>query len=305
MRDGTIRGRRPSPQLPGRSGRRRRRRRRRLVDVPARRGSRTGSNGRFAATPFAVAAARRSGERSAFFASRSRATSSRGTSSSGRSKPQTPMISRNVSRPGSIAPRSQRAMTERLRPLRSASCCCVSPARSRASRMRIAPHTSAASISLRDPLRCFDPYLLHYPEWRRAVSSPSPILGRRGSWTDRGPRRRPSRPTRARRRHGGGPGSARGTRGGARRGPRRRGRSAAARRPRLLPRTARLASGTDASSRSSSLRQARDDWLRRLETAHKSESALVAYRVAIDDLLDWCEGECRRTCSTSKRSSTT
>ena len=38
-----------------------------------------------------------------------------------------------------------------------------------------------------------------------------------------------------------------------------------------------------------SLRQARDDWLRRLETAHKSESALVAYRVAIDDLLDWCE----------------
>ena len=36
-----------------------------------------------------------------------------------------------------------------------------------------------------------------------------------------------------------------------------------------------------------SLRQARDDWLRRLETAHKSESALVAYRVAIDDLLDF------------------
>ena len=38
-----------------------------------------------------------------------------------------------------------------------------------------------------------------------------------------------------------------------------------------------------------SLRQARDDWLRRLETAHKSESALVAYRVAIDGLLGWCE----------------
>ena len=42
-----------------------------------------------------------------------------------------------------------------------------------------------------------------------------------------------------------------------------------------------------------SLRQARDDWLRRLETAHKSESALVAYRVAIDDLLDWCDGRGR------------
>ncbi len=38
-----------------------------------------------------------------------------------------------------------------------------------------------------------------------------------------------------------------------------------------------------------SLRQSRDDWLRRLETAHKSESAIVAYRVAIDGLLDWCE----------------
>jgi integrase len=42
-----------------------------------------------------------------------------------------------------------------------------------------------------------------------------------------------------------------------------------------------------------SLRQARDDWLRRLETAHKSESAVVAYRVAIDDLLDWCDGRGR------------
>src|SRR3954462_6271782 len=51
-------------------------------------------------------------------------------------------------------------------------------------------------------------------------------------------------------------------------------------------------SGTAASSPASvvagaSLRQARDDWLRRLETAQKSESAVVAYRVAIDDLLDW------------------
>jgi integrase/recombinase XerC len=38
-----------------------------------------------------------------------------------------------------------------------------------------------------------------------------------------------------------------------------------------------------------SLRQARDDWLRRLETQQKSESTLVGYRVAIDDLLDWSE----------------
>jgi hypothetical protein len=38
-----------------------------------------------------------------------------------------------------------------------------------------------------------------------------------------------------------------------------------------------------------SLRQARDDWLRRLEAQRKSESAIVAYRVAIDDLLEWSE----------------
>ena len=37
------------------------------------------------------------------------------------------------------------------------------------------------------------------------------------------------------------------------------------------------------------LRQARDEWLRRLETSQKSLSAQVAYRVAIDDLLDWSE----------------
>ena len=53
-----------------------------------------------------------------------------------------------------------------------------------------------------------------------------------------------------------------------------------------------------------SLRQARDDWLRRLETAHKSKSALVAYRVAIDDLLD-CAMYNTATFLTSKRSSTT
>jgi integrase/recombinase XerD len=35
------------------------------------------------------------------------------------------------------------------------------------------------------------------------------------------------------------------------------------------------------------LRQARDDWLRRLQAGRRSESALAAYRIAIDDLLDW------------------
>jgi integrase/recombinase XerC len=38
-----------------------------------------------------------------------------------------------------------------------------------------------------------------------------------------------------------------------------------------------------------SLRQAGGDWLRRLEAQQKSESTLVGYRVAIDDLLDWSE----------------
>ena len=35
------------------------------------------------------------------------------------------------------------------------------------------------------------------------------------------------------------------------------------------------------------LRQARDDWLRRLQTSRRSKSTLIAYRVAIDGLLDW------------------
>src|SRR6266511_334076 len=42
-----------------------------------------------------------------------------------------------------------------------------------------------------------------------------------------------------------------------------------------------------------SLREARDDWLRRLEAQQKSESAIVAYRVAIDDLLEWLEANGR------------
>jgi len=36
------------------------------------------------------------------------------------------------------------------------------------------------------------------------------------------------------------------------------------------------------------LQRARDDWLRRLRAAKRSESAITAYRIAIDDLLAWC-----------------
>ncbi|HKI91012.1 MAG TPA: hypothetical protein VJ986_01820 [Gaiellaceae bacterium] len=36
------------------------------------------------------------------------------------------------------------------------------------------------------------------------------------------------------------------------------------------------------------LRRARDEWLRRLQAAKRSESAITAYRIAIDDLLAWC-----------------
>jgi integrase/recombinase XerC len=41
------------------------------------------------------------------------------------------------------------------------------------------------------------------------------------------------------------------------------------------------------------LRQARDDWLRRLQAARRSKSALTAYRIAIDDLLDWSSDHAR------------
>ena len=36
------------------------------------------------------------------------------------------------------------------------------------------------------------------------------------------------------------------------------------------------------------LQRARNEWLRRLQAARRSESALTAYRIAIDDLLAWC-----------------
>ena len=39
--------------------------------------------------------------------------------------------------------------------------------------------------------------------------------------------------------------------------------------------------------------RARDDWLRRLRTSERSESAVRAYRVAIGDLLAWAEREAR------------
>jgi integrase/recombinase XerC len=42
-----------------------------------------------------------------------------------------------------------------------------------------------------------------------------------------------------------------------------------------------------------SLRQTRDEWLRRLEAQRRSDSTLVGYRVAIDDLLDWSEANDR------------
>lgn len=41
------------------------------------------------------------------------------------------------------------------------------------------------------------------------------------------------------------------------------------------------------------LRQARDEWLRRLEVQRKSESTLVGYRIAIDDLLGWSDANDR------------
>jgi integrase len=46
---------------------------------------------------------------------------------------------------------------------------------------------------------------------------------------------------------------------------------------------------TPASAIELSLRRARDAWLNRLEAQRRSESTLVGYRVAIDDLLDWSE----------------
>ena len=69
--------------------------------------------------------------------------------------------------------------------------------------------------------------------------------------------------------------------------------TAGARRPRLPPRRTRHPARSSRRPVGLSLRQARDDWLRRLEASQKSESAIVAYRVAIDDLLDWSEANGR------------
>jgi hypothetical protein len=59
-----------------------------------------------------------------------------------------------------------------------------------------------------------------------------------------------------------------------------------------------------ASCDSASLRQAREDWLRRLETSRKSKSSLVAYRVAITT---YSTGRSRVVAASSRkrRSSTT
>src|SRR5213592_4026158 len=74
-------------------------------------------------------------------------------------------------------------------------------------------------------------------------------------------------------------------------------RSAADDRPALVVLASRLGELGTPSVRPAagglSLRQARDDWLRRLEAQQKSESAIVAYRVAIDDLLEWSEANGR------------
>lgn len=68
-------------------------------------------------------------------------------------------------------------------------------------------------------------------------------------------------------------------------------RASADDRPPLVVLTACLSqfgAGTPSSpKRSTSLADARDDWLRRLQTACRSNSTLVAYRIAIDDMLAW------------------
>lgn len=48
-----------------------------------------------------------------------------------------------------------------------------------------------------------------------------------------------------------------------------------------------LATAEQRPPRGADLRQARNDWLRRLEAGRRSQSSLTAYRIAIDDLLDW------------------
>lgn len=70
-------------------------------------------------------------------------------------------------------------------------------------------------------------------------------------------------------------------------------RSSADDRPPLVVLSACLASLGAPTARTApstaSLRQAREDWLRRLASACRSESAHRAYRNAIDDLLSWSE----------------
>jgi hypothetical protein len=102
---------------------------------------------------------RRSGESSTFFLSRSSADASNGSSSRGRSNPQARTKVINVSTLGATTACSQRAMTERSRPVRSARSAWVRPARSRASRMSAALCTESSLI--RDLIGSYYAYMLH------------------------------------------------------------------------------------------------------------------------------------------------
>jgi site-specific recombinase XerD len=53
--------------------------------------------------------------------------------------------------------------------------------------------------------------------------------------------------------------------------------------------------------RHASLRQARDEWLRRIESSRRSDSTLVAYRVALDDLIAWSDRQTERFDSFAER----
>ena len=55
----------------------------------------------------------------------------------------------------------------------------------------------------------------------------------------------------------------------------------------LVSYLSQLATAERRSPSGADLRQARNDWLRRLEAGRRSQSSLTAYRIAIDDLLNW------------------
>ena len=90
--------------------------------------------------------ARLSGDKWRFLSSRSSNDVSRSLRTSGISNPHASMTARKLSILGDTSPCSQRAISDRAMPLRSASSSCVRPARVRASRMGSAPRTD---LSLR------------------------------------------------------------------------------------------------------------------------------------------------------------